>query len=112
MKPIQFLYIVATLNLACFTSCNERSCENTMCENGGVCIDGTCNCPDGFMGKYCHERTTPDVMRITSLAVTRFPGLKEGMTWDNLDGPDIYYQMYDGASLIAVPDYLFVNAVP
>ena len=110
MKPIQVIYIIAAFVVAGLTSCNERSCENTMCENGGICVDGSCDCPDGYTGKYCHERMTPNTIRITDMAVTRFPGLKEGTSWDALDGPDIYYQMYDGSRLIAQPDLLFENA--
>jgi hypothetical protein len=36
------------------TSCEkEDSCSTIECQNGGTCDDGTCNCPDGFIGTSC-----------------------------------------------------------
>jgi len=110
MRAIHSLLVLATLLLISLTSCNEITCENTLCENGGICIDGTCDCPDGFIGTCCRERTTPDKMRITSVAITRFPGLKDGGTWDDLDGPDIFFKLYDNIIPIAKPISLFENA--
>ena len=111
MKPIKFLFASLPLLLLNFYSCSERSsCEDTMCMNGGVCLDGTCNCPTGFEGVHCQERSTPDYIRITSLTLIRFPEVNEGKTWDDADGPDIFFRLYDGKTVIAQPDYLIENA--
>lgn len=43
---------IASLGLA---SCDTDSdaCKDVTCENGGTCIDGTCECPEGFGGTDC-----------------------------------------------------------
>jgi len=33
-------------------SCKEE-CEDIVCQNDGICVDGTCECPDGYTGDDC-----------------------------------------------------------
>ena len=33
-------------------SCTDK-CDGVNCQNGGACVDGTCNCPDGYSGASC-----------------------------------------------------------
>jgi Golgi nucleoside diphosphatase len=35
---------------------NIQPCKNTVCYNGGSCIDGICYCPIGFEGNDCNLR--------------------------------------------------------
>ena len=28
-------------------------CNGVICQNGGTCVDGTCDCPDGVSGEFC-----------------------------------------------------------
>ncbi|MGB1248689.1 MAG: EB domain-containing protein, partial [Chitinophagales bacterium] len=35
-------------------SCGD-GCKNVECLNGGVCDEGTCMCPDGYIGDDCGE---------------------------------------------------------
>ena len=35
-----------------YSSCQDP-CEDVDCYNGGWCVDGDCECPPGFYGKYC-----------------------------------------------------------
>lgn len=81
-----------------------------MCENGGVCLDGTCDCPDGFTGAHCHDIAPPDKVRIRTIALTRFPAFKNDVAWDPTDGPDIFFRLYDGQYAVAQPLLLFENA--
>lgn len=39
--------------LIALQSCKKDPCENTVCLNGGECLDGTCQCPAGFSGPDC-----------------------------------------------------------
>jgi outer membrane protein assembly factor BamB len=35
-------------------SCNQQgACDDASCLNGGLCVDGDCECPDGFSGPNC-----------------------------------------------------------
>lgn len=44
---ISFVGIVLLMN-----SCKD-SCKDVDCLNGGVCVEGDCDCPDGFSGVDC-----------------------------------------------------------
>lgn len=39
--------------------CGEDPCANLTCQNGGVCLDGTCDCPEGFTGVNCELSLDP-----------------------------------------------------
>ena len=52
---IAFLSIIAVILLFTF-GCSDP-CKETVCENGGTCIDGTCNCPAGYQGDSCNHET-------------------------------------------------------
>jgi uncharacterized protein (TIGR02145 family) len=38
-----------------FSNCGSK-CERQPCENGGVCVDGRCECTVGWTGEDCSER--------------------------------------------------------
>lgn len=53
-----FVFMLGMLSMVTFmTSCEEDKCEGVTCQNDGVCIDGTCDCPDWYTGTNCETAT-------------------------------------------------------
>ena len=44
--------LLLTLILVTALGCSNP-CEDIQCENGGICISGICECPEGFAGELC-----------------------------------------------------------
>lgn len=89
MKKIPLFIAVLCLMLSC--SKEKDPCKGKICENGGTCIDGTCNCPHLWKGENCTEQVTPLLITIGSVEVTKLPPTDaNGSGWDLTSGPDIY----------------------
>lgn len=56
MKYLPFLCLTSFLLLS---ACQEDPCENTVCLNGGSCVDGlgSCECQIGYEGDSCETFT-------------------------------------------------------
>lgn len=53
MKKI-FQLMLLCGGVAIMNSCNQQSsCDDVNCLNGGVCVSGDCECPDGYSGPNC-----------------------------------------------------------
>jgi len=51
LKHLVFAILaVTTFSLA---SCKKDPCKDKTCQNGGACVDGTCNCATGYSGANC-----------------------------------------------------------
>jgi hypothetical protein len=59
MKKFKLLSLATalTLGLASLNSCTEDKCKDVTCDNGGACVDGTCECADGYEGTTCQTET-------------------------------------------------------
>jgi hypothetical protein len=57
MKRALLLSSIAVMCL--FSSCKEDKCETVSCQNGGTCVEGTCNCPTGYSGANCEIAPDP-----------------------------------------------------
>lgn len=57
MKAIHFFYSILFIAFLQY-SCTDP-CEEVVCQNGGTCIEGTCDCPEGFIGPNCEVRVDP-----------------------------------------------------
>ena len=60
MKKIKLLTLLSSLftRVVLTESCDKAEelldpCASVTCQNDGVCVDGTCDCPDGFSGTSC-----------------------------------------------------------
>lgn len=48
LYQLSFLFVLVAL-----ASCSSDPCETTNCLNGGICMEGTCDCPPGWAGADC-----------------------------------------------------------
>lgn len=90
------LYGSALANQSVLIQSENDPCEGVTCLNGGTCVNGSCNCDDGYTGPNCGSEVTPSSMRITKIVVTEF--LNDG--WDTFpaSSPDIYVTLRTGSS--------------
>ncbi|HLF63053.1 MAG TPA: calcium-binding EGF-like domain-containing protein [Saprospiraceae bacterium] len=113
MRSIQFVFVFTTFLMLGNTSCSTNdSCENTICLNGGVCVNGICDCPERFTGPNCQEQLTPDKIQLLAVRVARFPAFNGDRQWDGTDGPDLFFRLYDEDGPLAQPLTLIENADP
>lgn len=108
--PIQMLLAIMLMAMFTLTSCSPDSSDNTLCENGGVSDNGNCLCPDGFRGERCEEKVMPYRMRVSSVTLTRFPTSNNGVPWDEMNGPDIYFSLFEDTFSVGMPLELILDA--
>lgn len=77
-----------------FVGCYSDPCASITCQFGD-CVNGTCDCYEGYEGADCSDEKTPDAIRIAKIVVTKFPNYDAGDTWDFGSGPDIYVVVFD-----------------
>ena len=56
MKKLQTLTLLAALAIGSMTllnSCAKDLCKDIVCENGGNCVEGDCDCLAGYEGTSC-----------------------------------------------------------
>jgi len=91
-----FITICFSITLI-LTSCSKSDpCEGIVCKNGGTCVDGKCQCPNGFEGTLCESESLPSGVVVTGLKALKVPATKsDGSKWD-ADGtnPDIFPALY------------------
>lgn len=44
-----------------YTACTKDGCEDIVCQNNGVCVDGACKCTSGYSGANCETVVDPCV---------------------------------------------------
>lgn len=93
------LFLLSCLLLFMF-SCKKDPCEDKLCLNGGTCVDGTCDCAEGYTGSDCSTQKTPTAMSINKITMTDYP-LHEpgGSDWDAFSSyGDPYITISEGTS--------------
>lgn len=55
----KFLQVILISCIAAtISSCNQQDdCDDVNCQNGGECVSGECDCPEGFTGPNCEIST-------------------------------------------------------
>lgn len=109
MKNSQILLILLIITFFSH-GCKEDACEDVSCLNGGTCIDGQCDCPEGYSGLDCGNVETPDLIKVSAVSLIHFPLTESnGGSWDISSGPDIYFRIFEGDELI-YDSYYYENA--
>lgn len=75
-----FIRVFALIGLCLFSTtsffgCSKDKCKDVTCQNGGACVDGTCNCVNGYTGANCETPPNPanyTKCRITKVVVKNF----------------------------------------
>ncbi len=57
MKTVPFILFALSLSFLQY-ACQDP-CKDINCQNGGICISGTCDCPDGYLGQKCEVKIDP-----------------------------------------------------
>lgn len=52
MKTFGFIFCV----ILCFASCADP-CDDVVCQNSGVCVEGDCDCAEGYEGTLCADES-------------------------------------------------------
>ncbi len=47
------LLAIGAFSMVTYTACNKDECKDVVCNNGGTCVAGTCNCLSGYEGTKC-----------------------------------------------------------
>ena len=50
------LLAVGAFTMVTYTACTKDECEDVVCNNGGACVSGTCNCATGYEGTNCDTK--------------------------------------------------------
>lgn len=82
-------YLLIILSIL-FISCDK--CKDNFCQNDSICIDGGCECLDGYSGDLCEVELNPKHIEITKVILNSYPEFNsDGEPWDNAATTDTGY---------------------
>jgi hypothetical protein len=93
MRKIFMLSALAMMLI--ISSCKKEEtdlCKGITCLNNGTCVNGSCNCEEGYSGATCQNEIKPQSVRLVSVEVSRFPmANSNSLAWDvSSCCPDIF----------------------
>lgn len=112
MRPTVSIVLIM-LSLTIFiVSCEDdepmdEPCTSSSCQNGGVCVDGSCVCEPGYMGSTCSLFDPNFIQAFLDDGVTPFEIYELGIPMDSLygkvylDGYIFYLDSVDGSGYVA-----------
>lgn len=53
MKPAKYLASLLTVAILGLSSCQKDPCKKVTCQNGGTCVNGSCQCSLPYEGSSC-----------------------------------------------------------
>jgi len=67
-KQTAFLKGVLAAGQVVIKRFSKEQCKFNPCLNGGKCVPGktACECPSGWMGKYCHSKVKDDFLMLSA----------------------------------------------
>lgn len=89
MKSFKQIALSAMLTLGAFgavtyTSCNKDECKDVVCENGGTCSGGNCNCLSGYEGNKCEIVSAEAILGTYTATETCQPPITGGSWSSNI----------------------------
>ncbi|MFK7971655.1 MAG: hypothetical protein AB8F95_14915 [Bacteroidia bacterium] len=97
---IRFFQLLLIVSLGVISQSCEDACADVACQNGGACLDGVCECADGFEGEFC-QNAIPVQKRLDAGTETPLQLTQKGVILDSL-----YGKTYKGGIIF------FVNTEP
>ena len=91
------------------SSCTDP-CAETICENGGLCDEGICDCPIGFTGESCSQIDTSLIQSLLDGGKTPKTLFDDGFSLEHLygrtyEGGFIFYlNTDDGTGMVAATE--------
>jgi hypothetical protein len=66
------------------TSTNQSGvCDGITCLNGGECVNGNCDCPEGYTGSDCGQLDLDVSITVHSITISGYPTTDNGYAWDD-----------------------------
>lgn len=90
LKNLGLLLLIMSISIL-YTNCAKDKCESIICENDGICEEGICACPTGYLGTTCNEIDTNKIQVLLDDGVT-----PQSLYDDGVDLEQLYGKMYEG----------------
>lgn len=106
LKTVLFFFF-GIFALSTLQSCSKDDpCESITCQNGGTCVNGECDCPEGYTGPSCASEMAPSAIKIVGIALKEFPATTtNGASWDFTSGADVYVQLVYNGNVLYESDW-------